>query len=419
MINYKKIFEMALDIKEEMVEIRRHLHQYPELSEREWETGKYICQKLDEMGIPYEYGIADTGIVAIIRGCGRGDGLRSKNTSAGGAGAASSYRGRTIGLRADMDALPMTETTGLPFASRHPGAAHSCGHDGHTAIALGAARLLNSMKEELAGNVKLFFQPAEETVGGARRMIGQGCLEDPYVDYVLGLHMDPSLPCREVEFKHGKMMAASDEFTILLHGKGSHGAHPEKGCDTIAMAAQLITSLQTVVSRSISPVNSAVVTVGMIHAGTAGNAIAETAELTGIIRCLDPETRIFLQDRIRLITETTAAAFGGCGEFILRPSYSPLINDNHVVDTMIDTAAKLLGQEHIRLMSAPDMGTEDFSFFALERPSCFWHLGCGNAEKGIVYDIHNPGFTLDEDCLPIGAAIQTAGALKLMSMPEQ
>ena len=226
--------------------------------------------------------------------------------------------------------------------------------------------------------------------------------------------MDPSLSCGEVEFKHGKMMAASDEFTILLHGKGCHGAHPERGCDCISMAAQLITSLQTIVSRNISPLNSAVVTIGMFHAGTAGNAIAETAELTGILRCLDPGTREFLKDKILQIVQHTAAAFGGRGELILRPSYSPLINDNMVVDTMIDAAGTLLGQEHIHLMQDPDMGTEDFSFFALERPSCFWHLGCRNTDKGIVNDIHNPGFTLDEDCLPIGAAIQTAGVLKLM-----
>lgn len=390
------LLDKAQEIKNEMTEIRRHLHRYPELSGKEYETGDYICSKLTEWGIPFERGIADTGVVALIEG-GRADSFS-----------------KTVALRADMDALAMEEATGLPFASCHPGAAHSCGHDGHMAIALGAGKLLWDMREELAGNVKLFFQPAEETTGGAQRMIRQGCLEAPHVSHVLGLHMDPSLPCGEVEFCHGKMMASSDEFTILLTGKGCHGAHPERGCDAIAMAAQVITALQTVVSRNVSPVNSAVVTVGMIHAGTAGNAIAQTAELTGIMRCLDPQTRCFLHERVREITEHTALAFGGKGELIIRPSYSALINNNAVTDTMIGVASSLLGSGHVHMMEAPDMGTEDFSFFAQERSSCYWHLGCGIPEREINYDIHNPAFELNEDCLPIGAAIQTAGVLALL-----
>lgn len=387
-----------MELKEETIAIRRHIHQHPELSGQEVQTGRYICEKLAEWGIPYEYGIADTGIVALIRGEGE-------------------PALKTVALRADIDALPMQETSGLPFASCHPGIAHTCGHDGHTAIALGAAKLLYDIRARLSGNVKIFFQPAEETTGGAQRMIRQGCMRSPRVDHVLGLHMDPTLPCGEAEFKYGKMMAASDEFTILLEGKGCHGAHPQRGCDAIVMAAQVINSLQTIVSRNISPINSAVITVGMLHAGTVGNAIAQKAELTGIIRCLDPDTRVFLQEKVRQVTENTAAALGGCGQLILRPSYSALINDDQVVDTMIEAAAGLLGREHIHLMPYPDMGTEDFSFFAQECPSCFWHLGCGNREdikNGTVKDIHHPGFILDEDCLPIGIAVQAAGVLALL-----
>lgn len=388
-----ELLSQANALKGEMIAIRRHLHQYPELSGREYETGKYICQKLDEYGIPYACGIADTGIVAIIRG-----GLDD---------------GHAVALRADIDALPLQETTGLPFSSCHDGVAHSCGHDGHIAIALGAARMLYDRRETLRGTVKIFFQPAEETTGGAQRMILAGCMENPKVEHVLGLHMDASLPCGEASFKHGKMMAASDEFTITLTGKGCHGAHPERGCDAILMAAAIINSLQSVVSRNVSPVNSAVVTVGMIHAGTAGNVIAQTAELTGIIRCLDPQTRTFLAERLARIVEHTASALGGNGELILHPSYSALINDDRITDTMISAASSILGPNRVHQMSYPDMGTEDFSFFAEQCPSCYWHLGCGNPAKGIVYDIHNPAFTLDEDCLPLGAAIQTAGVLKL------
>lgn len=389
-----ELLSQANALKEEMIAIRRHLHQYPELSGREYETGKYICQKLEEYGIPYTYGIADTGIMAVITGEAAGR--------------------HVVALRADMDALPLQETTGLPFSSCRDGAAHSCGHDGHVAIALGAARMLHDRRETLGGTVKIFFQPAEETTGGAQRMILEGCMVNPRVEHVLGLHMDPSLPCGEAAFKHGKMMAASDEFTITLTGKGCHGAHPERGCDAILMAAQIISSLQSVVSRNVSPVNSAVVTVGMIHAGSAGNVIAQTAELTGIIRCLDPQTRAFLAERIRQIVEYTASALGGCVELTLHPSYCALINDDRVTDTMISAASSVLGHERVRQMPGPDMGTEDFSFFAEECPSCYWHLGCGNPAKGIIHDIHNPGFTLDEDCLPLGAAIQTAGVLKLL-----
>lgn len=405
-----ELLDQALEIKEELVAIRRHLHQYPELSGMEFETGKFICSKLDEWGIPYEYGIADTGVVAIIRG------NRHPETDHHMPGTLISPR-KVVALRADIDALSMTELSGLTFASCREGVAHTCGHDGHTAVALGAAKLLKDMEESLAGDVKIFFQPAEETTGGAERMIRQGCMENPRVHHVLGLHMDPTLPCGDVEFKYGKMMASSDEFTIILEGQGCHGAHPERGCDTIAMAAQIITSLQTIVSRNVSPVNSAVVTVGMIHAGTAGNAIAQKAELTGIMRCLDPETREFLRRRIREIVENTANAFGGCGELILRPSYSALINDDATVNTVIACAEDILGKDHIHMMAYPDMGTEDFSFFARECPSCYWHLGCGNKkdiQNNTVRDIHNPGFVMDEDCLPIGVAIQTAAILRLL-----
>lgn len=403
------LLEKASAIREEIIAIRRHLHQNPELSGKEIETGKFICRTLEDWGIQYEAGVAGTGIVATIYG--KGSQAAEKTN----------YETKTdrrcIALRADIDALSMNETSGLPFASINPGVSHTCGHDAHTAVALGAAKLLSQMADELPGDVKIFFQPAEETTGGAQRMIDEGCLEAPFVNHVVGLHVDPTLPSGDVEFKYDKMMASSDEFTIHLEGKGCHGAHPERGCDTIAMAAQIINSLQTVTSRNVSPVNSAVVTVGMIHAGTAGNAIAPTAELTGIMRCLDPDTREFLRKRVAQIVEHTAEAFGGSGRLEIRPSYSAIINDNPTVDVVISCAEALLGKEHIHMMPYPDMGTEDFSFFAQARPSCYWHLGCGNKqdiEAGTVKDIHNPGFVLNEDCLTIGVALQTAAVCKLL-----
>lgn len=373
----------------EVIAIRRQLHENPELSEQEFETGKTIASYLEKWGVAYQTGIANTGLVATIRGNGPG---------------------KVVGLRADIDALAVTEQTGLAFASKHPGVAHCCGHDGHTAIALGAAKLFQDLRDQFCGTVKVFFQPAEETVGGAKRMIDAGCLENPRVDAVLGLHMSPKYPVGHIGMKYGKMMAASDEFTVVLSGRSCHGAHPELGCDAIAMAGQVICALQTIVSRNLAPVNAAVVTVGKMEGGSAGNVLADRVELTGIMRCLDLPTRAFLHQRVREVVEGTAAAFGGRGELILRPSYSPLINDDGVVETMRTVAAEVLGPDHVHMEEYPDLGTEDFSFFALERPSCFYRLG-----SGVGPDLHNAGFLLDEDCLALGVELQVRGALALLA----
>ena len=383
-----------LHAAEEAVTLRRHLHQYPDLSEQETPTMNLLCEKLDALGIPYEKNVAETGIVALIRGA---------------------SEGLVIGLRADMDALPIQEDhPELPWRSQHDGVMHACGHDAHTAILLGAATVLASMKDELHGSVKLFFQPAEETIGGAERMIAAGCLENPHVDYTLGLHVSPDLPAGQIGIKYGQMYAASDMLTLKIYGKSCHGAHPDEGVDAIVIAANIINAVQTFVSRNVSATDSAVCTFGTIQGGNVRNQIADYVEMTGIIRTLDPQMRMFARERVRTICEQTAAMLGGRAELIVEPSYSPLINDDAVVDTVRETAAEILGAENVILRKVPSLGVEDFAYFAAERPSCFYHLGCAvDDPKRCV--AHSRFFDVDEACIPVGIELQVASVLALMN----
>ncbi len=387
------IKELVGKIEEELKEIRRDFHTYPELSNQEFRTADRICQYLESWGIEYEKGIAGTGIVAVVRG---------------------EKPGKTVGIRADMDALPIEEKRESCYRSKNPGVMHACGHDAHVTIALGAAKVFQAIKKELEGNVKFFFQPAEETTGGAERMIAEGCLEHPHVDYVLGLHVSSGYEAGHIGVRYGKMMAASDEFTIELSGKASHGAHPDLGNDTVVAAAAVINGLQTLVSRNVSPVNPAVCTIGKVQGGVAGNVVCDRLQMDGILRTLDPETRQFLRDRLTDVVEHTAKAYGSRGKVVFHSSYGALINTDSVVDVVKQVAEEIVGDTHVSVESEPDMGTEDFSYFAAERPSCFWHLGCANKEKGICADIHNEMFDIDETCLAIGVEIQVLSALKLL-----
>lgn len=385
--------KMAEEMREELSSIRRDFHSHPELSGQEYRTADKICEYLDGWGIEYRRGAADTGIVALVRG---------------------ERPGKTVGIRADMDALPLMEEAGRSYGSQNPGVMHACGHDAHMTVALGAAKILQALRGELAGNVKFFFQPAEETTGGAKRMIEAGCLENPHVDYVLGLHVSSRYEAGSAGVRYGNMMAASDEFTVVVTGKSCHGAHPDQGTDAMVAAGAVLSGLQTLVSRNLAPVNPAVCTVGKIHGGTAGNIICDRVQMDGILRSVDPRTREFLRERLRAMAENTARAYGGEAQVEFRPSYPALINTDAVVDVVKETACRLLGAEQVTLEREPDLGTEDFSYFAEARPACFWHLGCANFKRGIDADIHNCRFDLDEDCLAVGAAIQAEAALALL-----
>ncbi|WP_455599965.1 M20 metallopeptidase family protein [Cloacibacillus sp.] len=373
---------------------RRELHEYPDLSGEEQPICARLAEILGRHGIEYKLMLDGTAAMASV----------------GTAGS-----GKTVALRADTDALPLTEETGLPFASKKRGVMHACGHDIHTAAALGAAILLKEMEPELTGMVKIFFQPAEEGTGGAERMIAAGCLDVPHVSHVLGLHVNPAIAAGRAAFKFGKMHAASDEFTLILHGRGCHGAHPEEGCDAVAMAGQFITAIQNIASRGISPLDSAVVTVGKIEGGTKGNIIAGRVEMTGIMRSLSEETRLLLRRRLKETADGVADLFGGRAELILRPSYGALINDDTVTETVAAAARAAIGAENVIIKTEPTMGTEDFAYFAAARPSCFYELGCGFSDRETNFPLHSARFEADERCIRTGVKLQIRGALALLT----
>ena len=383
------------EIYDELVEIRRDFHKNPELSQNEFRTQEKIREYLNNWGIE-NYVCADTGVVGIIRG---------KNS------------GKTIGIRGDIDALPILEKSNVPYCSVNPGVMHACGHDAHTTVVLGVAKIIKELadsEESITGNVKLLFQPAEETIGGADRMVKEGCMENPKVDYVLGLHVMPYIDAGKVELKYGKLNASTDSIDITLKGKASHGAYPDNGIDAIVMAGNVITAIQTIVSRNTSPLNSVVVSLGKISGGVKDNVIADEVQITGTLRALDDETRKFTKKRISDIVSNVAAALGGEGSTSFYDGYQALINDNEVVDVFKYNAEKLLGKENVVFKEFPSLGAEDFSYFVDASKGAFFHLGCGNAEKGITSSIHTEYFDIDEQCLKVGVRLQIENILTLM-----
>ena len=374
-------------------EVRRDFHQHPELGMEEYRTRDRIAAYLEEMGIEVQTGIANTGVVGLIRG---------------------GSPGKTIALRADMDALPMQDEKQVSYRSRVDGKMHACGHDAHMTFLLGAAKLLSEMKELLKGNVKLLFQPAEETVGGAKPMIEQGALQNPMVDGILGLHVSVEDDTGKIGIRYGQMNASSDGIKIVLHGESTHGAYPHSGVDTIAMAGQIITALQTIVSRNVDPRDSAAVTIGTIHGGTQKNIIANRIEMMGTVRTLDPKTRNIVINRIERVVTQVAAAMGGQGEVLREEGYTALINDDYMVDLVKATGRELLGEDNAVEVKHASLGVEDFAYFATAVPGAFFKLGCRNEEKGIIYDGHTTLFDIDEEALKIGVAMQVSNVLKFL-----
>lgn len=387
------IKRMCEEISEQLISIRHDLHMNPELSNEEFRTQKKICDYLDKWGIEYTKGIANTGVLAIVRG---------------------KENGKTIALRADMDALPMEELTCVDFKSINKGIMHSCGHDAHVTILLGVAKIIKSLENEIKGNIKFFFQPAEETTGGAERMIKEGCMENPKVDAVLGLHVTTDIETGKIRLRYGKMNASSDEITIIVKGVSSHGAKPDKGVDGIVMASNIVLALQTLVSRNISPLNSVVFTIGTICGGSKSNVIAEEVKMNCILRTLDEETRQFMKKRIISVVENTAKAHGGTAEVIIDESYAPLINDDEMVNLCKEVAEETIGKENIIYISNPEMFAEDFSYFTQVAKSCFFYLGGRNEEKGCIYPTHSNKFNIDEDSFKLGVELQVKNVLKFL-----
>ncbi len=377
------ILQEAKTLAPYLEDIFYRIHKNPELGGTEYKTQALILEELNKLGIEAEP-IADTGVLGIIRGA---------------------KPGKTVAFRADMDALPITELTELDYKSEIDGVMHACGHDAHVTILLGAAKMLAARKDTLCGNVKLFFQPNEEGDGGAERMIAAGCMENPHVDAVFFGHSIPSRSTGSITLRSGPVSAASNPFTVVFRGKGTHGANPSGGTDAIVAACQAVTALQTICSRRTHPTDSIVISVGAFHAGTAGNIIPETATIQGIMRTLTPETRARAKEDFHQIVSGIAAAMGVEAEIDLRDGYSASINDETMAQLVRTAAGKVFGQENVFETKYPSLGTEDIGYFMEKAPGCYYSLGVRNEEKGYTYPLHNPRFTADPDALPCGAAL--------------
>lgn len=371
--------------KDWMVDIRRRLHRIPERGFAEVKTQQVIMETLDALGIPYT--TERTWVVGVIEG---------------------GLPGEVVALRADMDALPLEEPEGLPFRSEHPGMMHACGHDAHMTMVLGAAKVLMGMRDRLPGTVKLLFQPAEETDGGAEPMVQRGVMENPRVDRVYGLHVQPYLPVGVIETRAGTLNASTDDVELTICGRSSHGAYPESGADAIVCAAQVITSLQTLVSRNVSPLASAVLSLGMISGGTAGNIICDRVSLRGTLRTANGEIRAMMKRRIAEVASGVAAAMGCTAEVRITSGYAALVNDEAEASRVMRVGARLLGEKNVVRKAAPSMGGEDFSFFCESVPGAFFHLGCVKRENMPAPLLHSRDFHLDEDCLTVGAMMHVA-----------
>ena len=385
----------AHNIKEELKEIRRTLHQYPELGFEETNTSRYIKEFLIKEGIEFKE-FAKTGVCGIINGTKEGN-------------------KKVIALRADIDGLPMQDKKSCQYASKVKGKMHACGHDGHTTILLGVAKILNKYKAEFSGTVKLIFEPAEETTGGAKVMIKEGVLENPKVDVMCGLHVEETIDCGSIMVRKGTVNAASNPFNITIKGAGGHGAYPDTAIDPIVIAGHVITSLQSIVSREIKPVNPSVVTIGSIHGGTAQNIIPSEVKMSGIIRTMTNEDREFAKQRLKEIVNGICTTFRGSAEIEIEESYPCLYNDDDMVDLLEKSAIEILGVENVKLQKNPKLGVESFAYFANEVPSVFYFLGIRNEKKGIIHSAHNNLFDIDEDALPIGVAIQCEIAVNYLT----
>lgn len=367
----------------ELVRIRREIHQWPELSFQEVRTAERIATSLRALGFEVETGVARTGVVGLLRGA-RGD--------------------RTVLVRADMDALPLTELSEVPYASRIPGVMHACGHDAHVAMLLGVARVLAGLRTELAGNVKFVFQPAEEGPGGAQLMLAAGVLSDPRVDMVLGFHVWNELPVGLVGVRSGPVMASADEITLQVEGKGGHGADPHLSVDAVVVAAHIVTALQTIVSRQISPLETAVLTIGSITAGSGHNIIAHSATMTGTIRTFSEALRGELPGRIRQLAEGVAQAFGARCTVKITRQCPVTVNDPQVACMVERAARRVLGEDRV-VLAQPTMGAEDIGYFLQEVPGCYLFVGAANPEKGLDQPHHHPRFDIDEEAMPAGVSV--------------
>ena len=369
-------------MKEEMTAWRRDIHAHPETAFEEERTADLVSEKLKSWGIEVHRGIAKTGVVGVLRGRTQGSGA--------------------IGLRADMDALPMAEETGLPYESRHPGKFHGCGHDGHTTMLLGAAKYL-AQTRNFDGTVHFIFQPAEEGQGGGHVMVQEGLFERFPCDEVYGMHNWPDLPAGHVGIRAGPIMAATDQFDIRIDAIGGHAAMPDKCIDPVVIAAQVITAFQTLISRSMNPIDAGVISVTKIEAGSAYNVIPREALMAGTVRTFTEETRKLLRTGILRLAKAIPEAYGAKGVVTFHEGYPATVNHAEQTDTFADIAARVVGQDRVHRDVAPVMGGEDFSYMLEARPGAYLWLGQAGGASACA--VHNPQYDFNDEILPIGASL--------------
>ncbi|MGN6673738.1 MAG: M20 metallopeptidase family protein, partial [Thermomicrobiales bacterium] len=380
----------------ELIVTRRDFHMHPEMGLEEVRTSGIVAERLRALGLDEVHtGIGVTGVKGVLRG---------------------GKPGKTLLLRADMDALPIEEENDVAYKSQNPGVMHACGHDAHTAMLLGVARLLSERQDQLTGTVKFLFQPAEEVPpGGAKPMIEAGVLENPHVDAAFGVHIGQDLPVGTIGVCTGPMNAASDGFVATIKGQGGHAARPHVAVDPIVIAAQCVIALQTLVSREVNPLREAVITIGAIQAGTVSNVIPEDATLRATVRTFDEEVRQHLAERIPALIKGIAVAMRGDADVAYRFGYPSLVNDAAMTDLVREVAREIVGPEKL-IEREPGMGGEDMAYFLREVPGCFFRIGWRNPERGLIYGHHHPRFNVDDEAaLPIGVAAVASVAMRYLN----
>ncbi|MEP6596736.1 MAG: M20 family metallopeptidase [Ginsengibacter sp.] len=377
----EKIKKSASAYAKEFIEVRRHLHQYPELSFKEFETSKFIQQKLSAWNIPFEV-LAQTGVAGLIKG---------KNPGK-----------KIVALRADIDALPITEENKIEYVSKKAGLMHACGHDVHSTCLLGAAKILNELKDEWEGTVKLIFQPGEErNPGGASLMIKEGVLENPAPQSIFALHVHPALGTGKLSFRSGMVMASADEIYITIKGKGGHAASPHLTTDTILIASQLIVSLQQLISRNNNPFNPSVLSITSIQGGSTTNVIPSEVKLMGTFRAMNEEWRFKAHELIEKQATELVHGMGAELDILIDVGYPFVLNNEALTNAAIQKAGEYVGESNVE-ETEMRMGAEDFAFYSHRIPACFYRLGVGNVSKGITANVHTPLFNIDEDAIEIG-----------------
>lgn len=386
-----RIQELAAGVLESTIQNRRHLHAHPELSFQEHKTVAFVAAKLDELGIAYKP-MANTGLVALIKGDKASD--------------------HVVALRADMDALPIQEANEVVYKSTNSGVMHACGHDAHTASLLGTAAILQQLKAEFGGTIKLIFQPAEELLpGGANQMIKEGVLENPKPQAVLGQHVMPFIETGKVGFRSGKYMASTDELYVTVKGKGGHAAQPQQNIDPVMITAQILVSLQQIVSRTANPNTPSVLSFGKVQANGTTNVIPNEVKLEGTFRTMDELWRAEAHIRMKKMAEGIAESMGGSCEFEIRKGYPFLVNEEKLTAQAKQFAQEYLGKENVLDLDIW-MAAEDFAYYSQVTDACFYRLGTRNEAKGITSSVHTPTFDIDENAFAISTGLMAYIALK-------